>query len=72
MQKKYWCRKCHAEWTDQIPTSKTECPNCNAKPQICPSCKKPYFEFPALSRKDNETHICSDCGMAEALQYMYL
>lgn len=46
---------------------------------LCPRCERnsytPYGEtmgpndppFPALSRYDNETYICSDCGTAEAL-----
>ena len=35
---------------------------------ICPRCGKPYYEPPALSRLDNETLICLDCGTREALQ----
>ena len=35
--------------------------------RICPRCRKPYAEPPALSRTDNETLICSDCGTREAL-----
>ena len=34
---------------------------------ICPSCGKPYVGYPALSRKDNQTSICPDCGIREAL-----
>ena len=33
----------------------------------CPICGKPYSGYPALSRKDNETLICPDCGTREAL-----
>jgi hypothetical protein len=33
----------------------------------CPRCKKDYSEYPALSRVDNETHICSKCGTEEGL-----
>ena len=33
----------------------------------CPRCKKDYPEYPALSRKDNKTNICSSCGTEEAL-----
>ena len=33
----------------------------------CPKCKRTYRGEGALSRKDNETEICSDCGTAEAL-----
>ena len=35
---------------------------------ICPKCGKPYTGHPALSRVDNETYICPDCGTREALE----
>lgn len=35
---------------------------------VCPRCSKPYHEHPALSRLDNETLICPDCGTREALE----
>ena len=35
----------------------------NKSKKICPSCKKVYTEYPAISRKDNKTLICSECGM---------
>jgi hydrogenase maturation factor HypF (carbamoyltransferase family) len=34
---------------------------------ICPRCHRPYHDRPALSRLDNETLICPDCGTREAL-----
>lgn len=34
---------------------------------ICPRCGKPFMEAPALSRLDNESLICPDCGTREAL-----
>lgn len=34
----------------------------------CPRCGKPYSAPPALSRADNETLICPDCGTREALE----
>lgn len=34
---------------------------------ICPKCGKTYTGHPALSRVDNRTTICSDCGIREAL-----
>lgn len=37
----------------------------NKSKKICPSCKKVYTEYPAISRKDNKTLICSECGMKE-------
>jgi RNase P subunit RPR2 len=36
--------------------------------RICPRCHKPYSGRPALSRVDNETLICPDCGTREALE----
>lgn len=35
---------------------------------VCPKCGKEYTGYPALSREDNETYICPDCGVREALQ----
>ena len=35
---------------------------------VCPKCGKTYFDRPALSRADNETLICPDCGTREALE----
>ncbi len=35
---------------------------------ICPRCGKPFTEAPALSRLDNESLICPDCGTREALE----
>ena len=34
----------------------------------CPSCHRRYVGYPALSRKDNKTKICPDCGVIEALR----
>jgi len=36
--------------------------------KICPTCGKAYTEVPALSRKDNKTLICPDCGTQEAME----
>ena len=30
--------------------------------KICPRCGKAYYEPPAISRMDNQTLICPDCG----------
>ena len=35
--------------------------------RVCPLCGKAYTEPPALSRMDNETLICPDCGTRQAL-----
>ena len=34
----------------------------------CPRCGRLYSGCPALSRADNETLICPDCGTREALE----
>lgn len=33
----------------------------------CPKCRKNYVGYPALSREDNETEICPECGVKEAI-----
>lgn len=35
---------------------------------VCPRCGRPYRGYPALSRIDNRTEICPDCGVREALE----
>lgn len=39
-----------------------------SKARICPKCGQEYTERPALSRTDNATLICPDCGTREALE----
>lgn len=34
---------------------------------ICPRCGKETTDFPAISRTDNKTEICSQCGIDEAM-----
>lgn len=34
----------------------------------CPTCKSFVRDFPAISRRDNKTEICSDCGTREAME----
>ena len=34
---------------------------------VCPKCGTAYEGRPAISREDNETAICPDCGTREAL-----
>ena len=38
------------------------------KERRCPKCGRIFTSPPALSRKDNKTEICSDCGTKEALE----
>ena len=33
-----------------------------------PKCDKIITGFPALSRRDNDTYICTDCGTKEAME----
>lgn len=33
----------------------------------CPKCYMEFTAYPALSRKDNKTYICSPCGVNEAM-----
>ncbi len=43
------------------------------KNDICPLCNNKIEGYPALSRIDNETKICSDCGRLEAIEnYKYV
>jgi len=35
---------------------------------ICPKCGKEYTGVPALSRLDNTTLVCPECGTREALE----
>lgn len=34
----------------------------------CSKCGKYFIGYPALSRKDNKSEVCSECGVAEALE----
>ena len=40
------------------------------EPRKCPKCGRTYTDRPALSRSDNSTLICPDCGTREALESM--
>jgi len=44
----------------------------NKKAWKCPECKKSVKEYPAISRKDNKTEICSQCGFDEAMAQFFL
>ena len=35
--------------------------------KICPVCGGPLTAHPALSRRDNKTEVCPDCGIRQAL-----
>ena len=34
----------------------------------CPRCLKKWTGFPAIGRVDNETEICSPCGVEEGME----
>ncbi len=36
--------------------------------RICPICGNTYADAPALSREDNKTPICPDCGVRQSLK----
>ena len=38
----------------------------NTKKAVCPKCGMEYSDYPAISRTDNKTLICPDCGIREA------
>lgn len=40
----------------------------NNKNKKCPKCGGLLGERPSLSRRDNKTDICSDCGFKEAME----
>lgn len=45
-------------------------PEHRREPAVCPVCGCTYTAYPALSRLDNKTLICPDCGIREALDTM--
>lgn len=53
---------CLKEFKEEFPNTEFEIF------ERCPICKNFYSGYPALSRRDNKTDICSDCGMKEALE----
>lgn len=40
--------------------------------KVCPKCNQEYNGRPAISREDNETPICPECGMLEAVDDLIL
>jgi predicted RNA-binding Zn-ribbon protein involved in translation (DUF1610 family) len=46
--------------------SKTTCPRCEKNTM------RPEQAMNALSRRDNETYICSACGVAEAMEDFFI
>ena len=46
-------------------------PKVAQKRHKCPKCGKYYVGYPALSREDNKTEICPECGVKEALLILH-
>ena len=42
--------------------------DCDFRISVCPLCGRAFHGVPALSRTDNETLICPDCGTRQALE----
>ena len=53
---------------DEDKDVEDDVPYDNTTPKKCPKCGKTYTDFPALSRRDNKTYICPDCGVDEAME----
>lgn len=53
---------------DEDKDVEDDVPYDNTTPKKCPRCGKTYTDFPALSRRDNKTYICPDCGVDEAME----
>ena len=53
---------------DEDKDVEDDIPYDNTTPKKCPRCGKTYTDFPALSRRDNKTYICPDCGVDEAME----
>lgn len=43
-------------------------PHDNKSKKVCPICHQIYTDYPATSRKDNKTKICTECSRNEALE----
>lgn len=44
--------------------------NNTTQAMVCPLCGETYYGHPALSRTDNRTRICPDCGTRQAMAAM--
>lgn len=62
-------RKVLREQDEYIETETTEedFPYDDTTEKFCPRCGRTYTEYPAVSRYDNKTYICPDCGVEEAM-----
>ena len=62
---RYVCTNCTR--VRRLKSINKEESNMTAEFSTCPICGRQYFGYPALSRTDNKTLICPDCGVAEAI-----
>ena len=46
----------------------TEKKNQELLPRVCPICGRTYTAPPAISRTDNRTPVCPDCGIRQSLE----
>jgi hypothetical protein len=63
------CEEC-CERYDTVEDAEECRDNDRKQNENCPCCSGSLGRHPALSRKDNHTNICSDCGTKEALDAM--
>ena len=42
--------------------------NADTEKRVCSRCGQAYHGRPAVSRADNKTQLCPDCGTREALE----
>jgi predicted RNA-binding Zn-ribbon protein involved in translation (DUF1610 family) len=55
------------ETTEETVEETTEL-NVQEEENVCPICGRIYTEIPAISREDNTTEICPDCGTNQAIE----
>lgn len=55
-------------FNDKVPTNLNIEKGGTETMRTCPKCGREYQEHPAISRADNVTEICPDCGTLEALE----
>ena len=59
----------HVSWDNGsslgIAYGEDQCRKSNMR--ICPKCGRYFSEHPAISREDNSSEICPDCGFHEAI-----
>ena len=56
-----------ADSPEETSMSEDGIPYDNTTEKFCPRCGRTYTQFPAVSRFNNKTYICPDCGTEEAM-----